>query len=136
MATQLSPQLKDLLDSKTFVTIATLQPDGSPQLSPVWVTRDGDDVLISTTEDRRKTANLVRDPRVTVMVNPADQPYTYAEIRGVAELIPDPEGELIDQLALKYVGKKYADFNATAGQDAPRVIVRITPRKVVGQGLA
>nr|WP_103529748.1 PPOX class F420-dependent oxidoreductase [Streptomyces sp. SM12] len=136
MATQLSPQLKDLLDSKTFVTMATLQPDGSPQLSPVWVTRDGDDVLISTTEDRRKTANLVRDPRVTVMVNPADQPYTYAEIRGVAELIPDPEGELIDQLALKYVGKKYADFNATAGQDAPRVIVRITPRKVVGQGLA
>ncbi|WP_374754198.1 PPOX class F420-dependent oxidoreductase [Streptomyces sp. SM12] len=116
--------------------MATLQPDGSPQLSPVWVTRDGDDVLISTTEDRRKTANLVRDPRVTVMVNPADQPYTYAEIRGVAELIPDPEGELIDQLALKYVGKKYADFNATAGQDAPRVIVRITPRKVVGQGLA
>ncbi|NJP65995.1 TIGR03618 family F420-dependent PPOX class oxidoreductase [Streptomyces spiramenti] len=135
MAAQLSDKLKETLDSKMFVTVATVQPDGSPQLSPVWVTHADGDVLISTTEDRRKTRNLARDPRVTVMVNPAESPYSYAEIRGTAELVPDPEGRLIDELSLKYTGKRYAEFNSSAGQDAPRVVVRITPQKIVGQGL-
>ena len=54
----LSDNLKKLLDSPVFVTLATIQPDGSPQVSPVWVKRDGDDLLISTTVDRRKEQNL------------------------------------------------------------------------------
>ncbi|MCL7021356.1 pyridoxamine 5'-phosphate oxidase family protein, partial [Vibrio vulnificus] len=58
VAAELSDQLKDILDGPVFVTIATIQPDGSPQLSPVWVARDGDDVLISTTVGRQKEKNL------------------------------------------------------------------------------
>ncbi|MFB6436110.1 PPOX class F420-dependent oxidoreductase [Streptomyces sp. NPDC056411] len=132
MSATLSDDLKKLLDTPVFVTVGTVQPDGSPQLSPVWVKRDGDDLLISTTLGRRKEANLRRDPRVSVVVQPFDAPYTYAEIRGTATLSTEGGQELIDELSRKYTGKPYAEFNPQAGADAERVVVRITPRKVVG----
>ncbi len=133
MAVQFSDELKRVLDGPVFVHIATIQPDGSPQVSPVWVKRDGDELLISTTVDRRKTKNLQRDPRVTVLVHPADAPYSYAEIRGTATLTTEGGRELIDDLAQKYVGKSYAEFNPNSEQDAERVVVRVTPRKVAGR---
>ncbi|MFF2409232.1 PPOX class F420-dependent oxidoreductase [Streptomyces sp. NPDC058092] len=133
MTAALSAELKALLDTPVFVTVATIQPDGSPQVSPVWAKRDGDDVLISTTVGRRKEQNLSRDPRVSVVVQPFDAPYTYAEIRGTATLTTEGGQALIDELSVKYTGKKYAEFNPTAGDDDERVVVRITPRKVVGR---
>ena len=133
MSAQLSDELKALLDSKVFIAVATIQPDGSPQVSPVWVKRDGDDVLFSTTVDRRKTKNIEADPRVTVLVQPADNPDAYAEIRGTAELTTEGGQDLIDELSVKYTGKKYADFNPASGQDAERVVVRVRARKVVGR---
>ncbi|MGI5339417.1 PPOX class F420-dependent oxidoreductase [Streptomyces sp. CA-181903] len=129
----LSDDLKQYLDDNpAFVTVATVQPDGSPQLSVTWVKRDGDDLLISTTVGRRKEKNLRRDPRITVMVNPPNAPYTYAEIRGTAELTTEGGQELIDELSRKYTGKAYADFNPDAKNDGRRVVVRVVPRKVVG----
>ncbi|MFB7917974.1 PPOX class F420-dependent oxidoreductase [Streptomyces sp. NPDC056061] len=133
MTAALPDELKALLDTPVFVTIATIQPDGSPQLSPVWVKRDGDDVLVSTTVGRRKERNLRRDPRVSVVVQPFAAPYTYAEIRGSATLTTEGGEELIDELSVKYTGKKYAEFNTAAADDDERVVVRITPRKVVGR---
>ncbi|WP_326766925.1 PPOX class F420-dependent oxidoreductase [Streptomyces sp. NBC_01591] len=133
MPAALSEELKALLDTPVFVTVATIQPDGSPQVSPVWVKRDGDDVLISTTVGRRKEQNLSRDPRVSVVVQPFAAPYTYAEIRGTAALTTEGGEELIDELSVKYTGKKYAEFNPSSADDAERVVVRITPRKVVGR---
>ncbi|WP_431043657.1 PPOX class F420-dependent oxidoreductase [Streptomyces sp. P1-3] len=131
----LSDEVKALLDTPVFVTLVTLNDDGSPQASPTWVTRDGDDVLISTTEGRRKERNLRRDPRVSVVVQPCDAPYTYAEIRGRAQLSSERAQELIDDLSMKYTGRKYAEFNPAAADDAPRVIVRITPTHITGMGL-
>ncbi|WP_030254729.1 PPOX class F420-dependent oxidoreductase [Streptomyces violens] len=133
MAVELSEALKKVLDSQVLVTVATIQPDGSPQVSPVWVKRDGDDLLFSTTEDRQKAANLRRDPRVTVVVQPADDPYVYAEIRGTAEVTSDGAQELLDEVSVKYTGKPYAEFNPRAGRDGARVVVRVTPRKIVGR---
>ncbi|MEW2624220.1 PPOX class F420-dependent oxidoreductase [Streptomyces sp. NPDC048106] len=133
MSAALSDRLKSLLDGKVFIVVGTIQSDGSPQMSPVWVKRDGEDILFSTTADRRKKLNLDRDPRVTVVVMNPDQPYEYAEIRGTAELTTDGGQSLIDELSLKYTGKKYAEFNPEAAKDAERVVVRITPRKVVGR---
>ncbi|WP_330339172.1 PPOX class F420-dependent oxidoreductase [Streptomyces sp. NBC_00557] len=133
MSAVLSDQLKSVLDGKVFIVVGTVQPDGSPQLSPVWVKRDGDDLLFSTTVDRRKYLNLDRDPRVTVAVLNPEQPYEYAEIRGTAELTTDGGPQLIDELSMKYTGKKYAEFNPEAAKDAQRVVVRIKPRKVVGR---
>ncbi|MCC3779651.1 PPOX class F420-dependent oxidoreductase [Streptomyces sp. UNOB3_S3] len=133
MAAVLSDDLKQYLDDNpAFVSVATVQPDGSPQVSVTWVKRDGDDLLISTTVGRRKERNLRRDPRVTVLVNPPNAPYTYAEVRGTADITTEGGNELIDELARKYTGKDYADFNPAAKDDAQRVVVRITPRKVVG----
>ncbi|KOT62118.1 MULTISPECIES: PPOX class F420-dependent oxidoreductase [Streptomyces] len=133
MAVALSDDLKALLDGPVFVTLATIQPDGSPQVTPVWAKRDGDDVLISTTVGRRKEQNLRRDPRATVLVLPFDSPYTYAEIRGTATLTVDEERQLIDELSHKYTGKPYDEFNPGRPDDSPRVIIRITPRKVIGR---
>ncbi|MBL1109442.1 PPOX class F420-dependent oxidoreductase [Streptomyces sp. 5-8] len=133
MSAALSDDLKSLLDTPVFIIVGTIQPDGSPQLSPVWVARDGDDILFSTTIGRRKERNLRRDPRVTVLVQPFDAPYTYAEIRGTATLTTEGGAELIDELSLKYTGKPYAEFNPASKDDAQRVVVRITPRKVVGR---
>ncbi|GGP61740.1 PPOX class F420-dependent oxidoreductase [Streptomyces abikoensis] len=133
MSAVLSEDLKKYIDDNpAFVTVATVQPDGSPQLSVTWVKRDGDDLLFSTTVGRRKERNLRRDPRVTVLVNPPNAPYTYAEVRGTADITTEGGDELIDELSRKYTGKDYADFNPAAKDDAQRVVVRITPRKVVG----
>ncbi|MFH8678120.1 PPOX class F420-dependent oxidoreductase [Streptomyces lydicus] len=132
MTATLSDDLKKLLDTPVFVIVTTVQPDGSPQASPVWVKRDGDDLLISTTVGRRKERNIRRDPRVSVVVQPSDSPYTYAEVRGTATLTTEGGQELIDELSRKYTGKPYAEFNPESGKDAERVVVRITPRKVVG----
>ncbi|WP_438486517.1 PPOX class F420-dependent oxidoreductase [Streptomyces sp. S186] len=133
MTATLSDKLKELLDSPVFVTVGTIQPDGSPQLSPVWVKRDGDDLLFSTTVGRRKEQNIRRDPRVSVVLQPFDAPYSYAEIRGEATLSTEGGQELIDELSLKYTGKRYAEFNPASADDDQRVVVRITPRKVVGR---
>ncbi|AWK09840.1 TIGR03618 family F420-dependent PPOX class oxidoreductase [Streptomyces spongiicola] len=133
MTAVLSEKLKEILDGPVFVDLATIQPDGSPQVSPVWVKRDGDELLISTTLGRRKERNLRRDPRASVVVQPFDAPYTYAEVRGTVTLTEEGGQELIDELSMKYTGKRYAEFNPEAGEDAPRVVVRLTPRKIVGR---
>ncbi|MGW7791891.1 PPOX class F420-dependent oxidoreductase [Streptomyces tricolor] len=133
MSAALSDSLKSLLDGKVFIVVGTVQPDGSPQMSPVWVKRDGDELLFSTTVGRRKEQNLRRDSRVTVVVMDPENPYAYAEIRGTAEMTTEGGPELIDELSLKYTGKKYAEFNPASKDDAQRVVVRITPRKVVGR---
>ncbi|MFF4319498.1 PPOX class F420-dependent oxidoreductase [Streptomyces sp. NPDC001568] len=133
MTAVLSDDLKQIIDeTPVFASIATIQPDGSPQVSVTWLARDGEDLLFSTTVGRRKEKNLRRDPRVTVLVNPHNAPYTYAEIRGTARLTTEGGQELIDTLSRKYTGKDYADFNPTSAQDSERVVVRVTPRKVVG----
>ena len=131
MPDQLSDQAKALFDGKSYVTMATIQPDGSPQLSVVWARTDGDDVLVSTVEGRRKHLNLVKDPRVTLLVNPPDNPFGYVEVRGTATLDTEGGRELIDELSWKYTGQGYPEEPA----DTVRTVVRVTPRRVVERGL-
>ncbi|MFI9269525.1 PPOX class F420-dependent oxidoreductase [Kitasatospora sp. NPDC052896] len=127
MTVQLSEKARALLDGRSFAVIATLQPDGSPQSSVVWVTRDGDDVLFSTVQGRRKHLNLVRDPRISLLVNPPEEPYSYLEVRGEAALTTEGGAELIDELSHKYLGKDYPDDTP----ETVRVVVRLTPQRVI-----
>ncbi len=118
-----------LLDGAEFATVATIQPDGQPQLSLVWVARDGDDVLFSTVVGRQKHRNLMRDPRATVLVYSSANPYAYVEVRGTVTMSEEGAIELIDHLARKYTGaERYA---LDDGTDNVRVLVRITPTRVV-----
>ncbi|MBW0272168.1 pyridoxamine 5'-phosphate oxidase [Nocardia sp. MH4] len=130
----LSDELKSYLDEeKVYATVATVGANGHPHLTVVWIKREGDELLFSTTVARQQAKNLVRDPRITVMVNPPERPFLYAEIRGTATTIPDPERALPDEMSLKYTGKPYREFNPASVDDAERVIVRITPHRVAGR---
>ena len=82
MADKLTDEQKALFDAKHFASIATINPDGQPQLSIVWCKVDGDDILVSTVEGRRKHLNLERDNRVSILVQPEGEPYKYVEVRG------------------------------------------------------
>lgn len=130
----LSDTVKKYLDeTKVFATVATIGRDGHPHLTVIWLERDGDELLYSTTVDRAQAKNLARDPRVTVMINPPDNPYVYAEIRGTATLTPDPERALPDRLSRKYTGRPYAEFNPAAKNDGERVVVRVRPTRITGR---
>ena len=118
-----------MLDAAEFATIATTNPNGYPQLSVVWIERDGNDLLVSTIKGRRKHLNMERDPRVTVLVYPKDNPYSYVEVRGRVTMTEEGGRELIDRLCQQYTGGDR--YTGDDGTDNVRVVCRITPEKVV-----
>lgn len=128
MTTQIPDQARGWFDAAEYVTIATINPDGQPQLSVVWVRLDGDDILVSTIEARQKYRNLCRDPRVTVLVNPKSNPFSYCEVRGVTTIVHEGGRELIDELNQKYNGT--GRYTLDDGTDNVRVVLRITPERV------
>ncbi|MDQ1307801.1 MAG: hypothetical protein QG671_3635 [Actinomycetota bacterium] len=129
MTATLPEAAREMLDATEFANLATILPSGQPQLSVVWIEREGDEVLVSTTRGRRKTLNLEADPRATVLVYPRANPYSYVEIRGTATLTEEGGRELIDRLAQAYLGVDR--YPMDDGTDNVRVVVRITPEKVV-----
>ena len=126
---ELSESSKALLDKPYVAHIGTVGPSGRPQLSVVWIDRDGDDILFSTVEGRRKHRNMLRDPRVSVSVIDSADPENYVELRGRVSMTPD-EGRRFDtELSWKYDGRD-------PGEDRPgavRVIVRLTAEKATGR---
>ncbi|WP_433222428.1 PPOX class F420-dependent oxidoreductase [Microtetraspora malaysiensis] len=118
--------VRELFDGKNFATVVSLNPDGAPQASVVWVRTDGDDILFSTVKGRRKHRNFERDPRVTIVVIDPANPYRYVEVRGVAEMEDDRSGALIEELSLKYAGRSWEEPHP----ESERVIVHIKPQKV------
>lgn len=132
----LSEKLRQALDSKVFVTVATLQPDGSPHQSVVWVGRDGDNLFFVTGVDKIKVRNLRRDPRLSVTVNPPDEPYGYAVITGTARLEGPGSRERMDELAVKYTGKTYAEHHPESYATLPELVtVHVTPEKIAARFL-
>ena len=101
---ELNAETRRLLDGRHFGVIATINPDGSPQASTMWFARDGDDVLFSTIEGRRKQRNLVRDPRASVTVIDSEDPYNYVELRGTVSFTEDVGREFDIGLAHLYDG--------------------------------
>ncbi|MBO2454816.1 PPOX class F420-dependent oxidoreductase [Actinomadura barringtoniae] len=121
----LDDKARKLFDTTNFVTVATINPDGAPQASVIWAKVDGDDILFSTVKGRKKHRNMERDPRVNLTTYDLQNPYVYAEIRGTAAIVDDPDGELIEELSQRYTGKAWVEHG-----DAERVIVRVTPSHV------
>jgi PPOX class probable F420-dependent enzyme len=128
MPDALSEATVKLLDGRNYAVLATVNPDGSPQTSVVWVGRDGADLLLSTIEGRVKHRNMVRDPRVSVTVIDSADPENYVELRGRVTTSQDVGRRLDTQLSWKYDGRD-------PGEDRPgavRVAVRMTVEKVTG----
>lgn len=91
--------------SKAFLYLATIMPDGSPQVTPVWFNTDGDDILINTAKGRVKERNMRHRPHVALCIQDPSNPYHYLQLRGsVVEITMDGADEHIDALAYKYLG--------------------------------
>lgn len=118
----------DLFQKKAFANLATLMPDGKPQVTPVWVEFDGHHVVINTAEGRQKDKNLQRDKRVALSIMDPDNPYRYLEVRGkVVERTHNGADANIDALAKKYLGKDKYPFRQP---NEVRVIYKIEPQHV------
>jgi PPOX class probable F420-dependent enzyme len=121
----------DILQKRSFAHIATLMPDGSPQVTPVWIDYDGKYILVNSARNRQKDLNMRRDPRVTLSIQDPDDPYRFIQIRGtVIEINSDGADAHIDKLAHKYLGvEKYP--NRRPGE--VRVIYKIAPQRITAR---
>ncbi len=126
---KLNEKAASVLKGKNFAFIATINPDGSPHVSPVWVDTDGTNVLINTAIARVKERNAKRDPRVAVAVTDAANPYYRVVLDGkVTETITGKRAnDSIDSLSFKYTGnKKYQ----AGGSGEKRVLLVIKPTRI------
>jgi PPOX class probable F420-dependent enzyme len=118
----------DLFKKKAFANLATLMPDGRPQVTPVWVDYDGRQVIVNTAVGRQKDKNLKRDGRVSMSIIDPDNPYRYLEVRGrVSERTTSGADAHIDKMAKKYLDKDQYPFRQPGEE---RVIFKITPEHV------
>jgi len=122
---KLSEKQIELLQRPNLAIVATVRPDGTPQLTPTWVDTDGEHVLINTAEGRWKPRYLRRDPRISVTVVDREDPYNWVSVTGTAELTHEGAEEHIHKLSHKYRGKEY-----DSPKDPQRILVRITPERV------
>lgn len=117
-----------LLEGRHFASVSTLMPDGSPQVTTVWVDHDGDTILFNTAKGRQKHRNLERDPRIAVAVYNSENPYQQLHVRGrVTEMTTAGADEHIDALAKRYMD---ADSYPFRQEGEVRLVVKVEPEKV------
>ena len=104
----LEPKVRALLSRPNFAHLATLMPDGSPNVTPVWIGVQDDRVLIGTGESSLKVRNLRRDPRLALSVIDYHDPYEEVQIRGrIVEFRDDSAFKVMDEISRKYTGKEF-----------------------------
>ncbi|MFD3511833.1 PPOX class F420-dependent oxidoreductase [Streptomyces sp. NPDC058657] len=130
--TSLSATARKLLDGRSCAVLATLNADGSPQTSVVWVAREGDELLISTQAGRAKEKNMRRDPRVSLCIYDVADSDNYLEVRGRATITEDEGRKVAVALAEKYEGPGAGEEYLNLPAKDVRLTVRITPTRVVG----
>ena len=117
-----------LAKGKNLATVVTLMPSGQPQALLTWVDTDGEHILVNTEPQRQKARNIRRDPRITVLIHSADDPWDWAEVRGhVAETVDGEQArQHIHELSRKYVASDYRNPIGPQG----RIILKIAADKV------
>lgn len=132
MATIPASHIDLLKDKPAFANLATLNDDGSPQVTPVWVDFDGTNLIVNTAKGRVKAKNLARSPRVALSIADPQNPYRYLGIQGrVIEMTESGADAHIDKMAKKYMGK---DKYPGRAPGEVRVLVKIAPEKVHTMG--
>jgi PPOX class probable F420-dependent enzyme len=125
MSTAIPENYRDLL-SADVATLGTIGPDGRPQLSEVWFLAEGDTVSVSLNSSRQKMKNLLANPAASLLILDLGMPYRYLEVRGDAEITPDPDYVFADKVGAKYG----ADLRAHDQPGQTRYVVTIRPARV------
>jgi PPOX class probable F420-dependent enzyme len=125
---QLDADVVRLAKGKNLATVVTLMPNGQPQALLTWVDTDGEHVLVNTEPQRQRARNIRRDPRITVLIHSADDPWDWAEVRGhvVGTVTGEQAREHIDELSRKYVGSNYRNPIGPQG----RIVLKVAADKV------
>jgi PPOX class probable F420-dependent enzyme len=129
---ELTDAQRQFLENPFVGVVTTLQPDGMPQSTVVWVDVDEDGVSVNTAYGRVKPRNLERDPRLSLVVVDPNDPYRWFKLSGTGTLVDDGADEQIDRLSKKYTGR---DVYASRQPGERRVTVRITPTRTLSRGL-
>jgi PPOX class probable F420-dependent enzyme len=128
MAKEIPEKYLDLFQKKAFANLATLMPDGRPQVTPVWFDFDGRNLLVNTARGRVKDRNMRRDPRVSLSVMDPENPYRYVEIRGnVVNVTEEGADQHIDKMAKKYLDVEKYPYRQPG---EVRVLYTIEPQHV------
>jgi PPOX class probable F420-dependent enzyme len=129
-ASQISEKTYALLKGRAFAHLATIMPDGSPQVTPVWIDTDGEYILVNTARKRQKDLNMSRDGRVALSIMDPNDPYNYVQIRGLVEMTTENGAfEHINALSQRYVGHAYSGV-----PNQTRVIYMIRPYSESNEG--
>jgi PPOX class probable F420-dependent enzyme len=132
MTDTLSTKARDLIARPVLASLATLNPDGSPQITPLWIDLDGDDVVFNTAQGRIKARNLAKDTRVAVSVIDPDDQYNVVAFRGtVIDVTTDGADAHIDSLAKKYLG---VDTYPMRREGEVRIRVTVRTDRIAMQG--
>jgi PPOX class probable F420-dependent enzyme len=130
---QITPALGQLLKEPSYGQLATLMPDGAPQLTQVWLDTDGTHILVNTVASHQKVKNVRRDPRVAINVHDPARPYRIANIRGrVIELTTEGADQHINALSKRYLGQDVYPFG---GHGQQRIILKVQPERIHSIGL-
>jgi PPOX class probable F420-dependent enzyme len=122
----------DLFEKRAFASLATVMPDGRPQVTPVWCDFDGSHVIVNSAKGRRKDLNMRAEPRVSLAIVDPDNPYRYLEVRGtVTEITEEGADVHIDKMAKKYMNVDAYPYRQPA---EVRVIYRIKPEHCTSMG--
>jgi len=132
MAEKIPEEFKDLFGKVAYANIATVMPDGTPQVTPVWFDYDGNYLRVNSAKGRVKDKNMRRNKNVALSIQDPDNAYRYLAVRGkVDEITEEGADSHIDSLAKKYLGKDKYPFR---GPGEVRVIYKIRPQKVSTMG--
>jgi PPOX class probable F420-dependent enzyme len=131
MSTPLTQAARTLINRPVIANVATVDQESNPQLTPVWIDIDGDDLVFDTAKGRAKQSNLDRNPSVAVSVVDPDDPYNVVIVRGTVEATEDGADAHIDGLAKKYGSRHLPDAATRRGQG--RRIYRVRADHVVMQ---
>lgn len=132
MSQAIPDKYRDLFSKRAFASLGTLMPDGTPQVTPVWVDFDGEHVIVNSAKGRQKDKNIRREPRVALAIIDPENPYRYLEIRGrVVEITEHGADAHIDKMAKKYLGADKYPYRQPGEQ---RVIYKIQPERTNTMG--
>jgi PPOX class probable F420-dependent enzyme len=128
MPVSIPEKFLDLFKKRAFAHLATLMPDGTPQVTPVWIDYDGNYILVNSARGRQKDRNMLKNPNIALSIQDPDDPYRYLQVRGrVVEITTDGADAHIDKMMQKYTDQEHYPWR---GPGEVRVLYKIKPIKV------